>query len=379
MLARYGFVLARNCLCRRIGKASLYSWQLCDILNGILESDGYERRINDIINKFLKRYEGTLNVNTQTSLCFEICSNIILNEDGNLMLLDAFYSYYLSKNIETRYENENIIREVIKNCIQNVYNEREKIYMVEDHDEYHDDTSFLRNSCFLESFLTNTNKISIEDNTTVLFQFLINQILIPLVESMKTMTDLLHHNRNSIEHLYKKYMKLKSVPRNETLSFSSSSIFSWVNECHQSLLNHEEEYQSKQIKEKEERKDSDKELTSTSTIGIRKGMKNELVDHVSQYKLAVRRLVYESKQKQVNKSQTTIYYRTDINNNDDSTIPKDCIVLTFPKDIMMNDKFNSIFERSIFFDVVLCNFIHQMISGYNFVGGSEYVDQSKNN
>ena len=46
---------------------------------------------------------------------------------------------------------------------------------------------------------------------------------------------------------------------------------------------------------------------------------------------------------------------------------------------MMNDKFNSIFERSIFFDVVLCNFIHQMISGYNFVGGSEYVDQSKNN
>lgn len=370
LLARSGFAFSRNVLIRRIGKSSLYSWQMNDILNDILESDnGYERKIINTIIRFLKLEGNLSSPSTQSSLCFEICSNIILNiEVKNFVLLDAIETYHRSKDTETRYYHENIIRGIIKSCIQDVYSNREKIYMGDDDD----DTSFMRSSCFLECFLARSNKANIEDNITVLFQFLINEIYIPLVENMTILMDSFLHHRSSIDLLYKKKLKLKLAPSdsNELVSFSSLSTLSWINECKSSLKTHDL-YQSR-----EERKnnDNDNEKEGSTLITGKRGLKKEnfVVDHVSQYKHAVKRLVDESRQRKVALSQRSVYYRADISKND---VPKDCIILTFPKDIMMNENFNSE-KQNMFFDVTLCNLIHQMIAGYEFVSGSEYVDRS---
>ena len=343
------------------------------ILQGVLESDGIERKIQTAIQTFLKRlnFESPLTfIDKIPALCCIITSTVILDSSAgtDIKMLEAFQYYAAAANCEDRYVSENIIRETIHFALNkartSITEWKERLYM----GNGGDDTDFSNSCCFLEIFLER-HSMNVEDNITVLLQFLVEQVYIPLVEQMTTVMRLILNSTSSTNltssvKLYKEIMKMKKEPcdANQKLVYTKSSTLSWVSLCISSL------------KQREDNKKPRTEELKRSAEGVNSITTNQNIDAVSEYKLAIRRLVQESREK-TEFSKRAVYYRADVNRQDDINV-KDVITLKFPSDIMMDENYDVI-EKSVIFDVILCSLAHQMIE-FDWIGGSEFMDETKN-
>lgn len=371
LLHSVGLIPAKTCICIRL--KSLYSWQLFSILQGVLESDGIERKIQTVIQTFLKRvltFESSLTlIDKIPALCVMITSTVILGlSELDIKLLEALQSYASTVHCEDRYQSENVIREKIKFALNqaktSIKEWKERLYMVEGGG---DDTDFSSSCCFLEIFLERHSIQNVEDDCiTVLVQFLVNEFYFPLVEQMTTLmkfilTSTASANFSNSVKLYKDIIKMKKEPcdANQKLVFTTISTLSWVTECSSSL------------QQREEQKKSDELKAGTEGLNtISKGLINSSKQNIySEYKLAIRRLVHESRVKTEFRTRP-VYFRAAADMN-----KKDVITLKFPSDIMMDENYDLI-ERNSIFDVILCSLSHQMIE-FDWIGGSEFVDEIK--
>lgn len=375
ILARFGLLKysARTCICQRI-TPNVYSFELFNLLSNVLESDGAERKITGSIHNLLNRVriESFFLLDKIPAIATLIISNVVLDTTAiDVKLMESFQSYTSARNQDERYESENFIRGKIEVAFnQNkdaMKNWKDSLSLL------NDDTTFVPTSGFLDLFL-NGNNLSLEDKVTILFQFIVEQLYVPLVQQMKTLVE--SKSLNVVVdavNLYKAIVRKKKEPSaiNEKVALTSSSIFSWVSDCSLPLDNNSKQ----KIKGQEEQK---KELINTSSLKLKS---SKLDSTVSEYKHKIRLLVEESRKQAIFVPPRPVYYRATLNNEcsfDESSnlLPKGVLHLKFPSDVMIDENYQRI-ERTFFFDVVLCSLTHQMISDFEWTPGSNFMDEIK--
>ena len=385
-LASFGVVPAKTCLCIRI--KNVYSFQLFQILQSVLETNGIERKIHESIQTLLRR----LSLNENYSFTVEkvpavvtlLLTTIILDISVlDIKLLEALQSYNYAVNIDERYANENIIRSIIKVSITKAKSTMKKfkenlIIIADDVD-----TVFPNTCSFLEIFLEKYVNLEVEDIVTIMMQFFVESTYVPLVEQMKTLVELVSHSTSTspsfVEcvNLYKDMIKKKNEPCQATEKVALTKInLSWVGECSCPLQSEDIHKKTRRCSENDEEQKNMKEGQSSSLSSSKTSTK-QTIETVSQYKIAIRRLVEESR-RMVHFSKRPVYYRA-VNNNHDidmngsNSIPKGVINLKFPADIMIDECYE-LTERNLLFEVIMCSLAHQMISEIEWIGGNQFMD-----
>lgn len=375
ILARFGLLKysARTCICERI-TPNVYSFELFNLLSNVLESDGAERKITESTHNLFNRVriENFLLVDKIPAICTLIISTIVLDTTViDVKLMELFQSYTSACNQDERYESENLIRSKIKVAFnQNkdaMKNWKDNLSLLNDDN----DLSFVPTSGFLDLFL-NGNNLSLEDKVTILFQFIVEQLYVPLVQQMKTLVESKSLNFLDAVNLYKAIVLKKKEPSstNEKVALTSSSILSWISECSLPLDNNS--------KQKEGHEEQKKELINSFSLKLKT---SKLDSTVSEYKTRIRLLVEESRKQTIFVPPRPVYYRATLNNEcsfDESSnlLPKGVLHLKFPSDVMIDENYQPI-ERTFFFDVVLCSLTHQMISDFEWTPGSNFMDEIK--
>jgi len=386
-LASFGVVPAKTCLCIRI--KNVYSFQLFQILQSVLETNGIERKIHESIQTLLRR----LSFNENYSFTVEkvpavvtlLLSTIILDISVlDIKLLEALQSYNYAVNIDEKYANENIIRSIIKVSITKAKSTmrkyKENLIIIADDV----DTVFPNTCSFLEIFLEKYANLAIDDIVTIMMQFFVENAYVPLVEQMKTLVELVSHSTSTspsfIEcvNLYKDMIKKKNEPCQATEKVALTKInLSWVGEC-SCPLQSEDTHKRRCSEYDEEHKNMKEE--GPSSLSSSKTSTKQTIETVAQYKIAIRRLVEESR-RTVHFSKRPVYYRANINNNHDIDVngsySKGVVNLKFPADIMIDECYELI-ERKLLFEVIMCSLAHQMISEIEWIGGNQFMDDSRN-